>query len=165
LLNGKDEVTRYVEAAKIHCPVRPGSFPPVWSKGTNYPAKYLISGNPNLYLEAKLMSPGVIGYRYVPTNNNPAPAPVPIPSSAFEKLKRLVEKLNENMSRVKETIAEYMKDNPDLVTYLKGAAIGAAAAIVVGTIVEDFLTAGAGILDDWGHFWLAYKIVRYAWTL
>jgi hypothetical protein len=53
------------------------------------------------------------------------------------------------MSKFKETIAEYLKDNPDLVTYLKGAAIGAAVAIVVGTIVEDFLTAGAGILDDW----------------
>jgi len=39
--------------------------------------------------------------------------------------------------------------NPDLVTYIKGAAIGAGVAIIVSTIIEDFLTLGAGIADDW----------------
>jgi hypothetical protein len=49
--------------------------------------------------------------------------------------------------------------------YLKAAAYGAATAIVVGTIVEDFLTVGVGIADDWASFTLAYRLVRVARSL
>jgi hypothetical protein len=52
---------------------------------------------------------------------------------------------------------------PELVTYLKTAAVGAAVAIVVGTIAQDFSSGGAGILDDIVCLRLAYKIVRFAW--
>ncbi len=163
LQNGNDEIIRYVTAAQAHCPVRPGSFPPVWAPGTNYPTRLLASGNPLLYLQAKLIAPGVIGYEYVAKNSNPSPVPVPVPASAFEKLKNLVEKLRQNMSDYERIIGEFFSEHPDLVVYLKSAAIGAAVGIVVGTIVEDFLTLGAGIADDWASFWLAYKIIRVAW--
>jgi hypothetical protein len=69
------------------------------------------------------------------------------------------------MSEFKRIISEYMNENPDLVNYLKGAAIGAAIGIIVGTIIEDFATLGGGIADDLASFTLAYKIVRFAWTL
>ncbi len=35
-------------------------------------------------------------------------------------------------------------------------------AIIVGTILEDIITAGAGIADDWACFTLAYRIIRFA---
>ena len=61
-------------------------------------------------------------------------------------------------------VAEYCQDpnNSDLVAYIKGAAVGAGIAIVVGTILEDVITAGAGIADDWACFVIAYRIIRFA---
>ncbi len=38
--------------------------------------------------------------------------------------------------------------------------VGAAVAIIVGTIVEDFLTAGVGVADDVQSVLLAYKLIR-----
>jgi hypothetical protein len=38
-------------------------------------------------------------------------------------------------------------------------------AIIVGTILEDILTLGAGIADDIASFALAYKIIRFALIL
>ena len=58
-----------------------------------------------------------------------------------------------------------MQQNPDLVNYIKSAAVGAGVAVVVGTILEDFLTLGGGIADDLPCFILAYRIVRFAWAL
>jgi uncharacterized membrane protein YgcG len=165
LTAGQIEVNRYVTLAKTHCPIRPGSFPPVWAPGTNYPTRLLSSGNPSMYLQARLAAPGVIVYDWIAKSNNPVPAPVVVPASALDKLKNLIDKLQQNLSRIEETIAEYMKDHPDLVVYLKTAAIGAAVAIVVGTIIEDIATAGVGLWNDWQSFVLAYKIVRYAWAL
>jgi hypothetical protein len=53
-------------------------------------------------------------------------------------------------------------ENRDILFYLKTSAYGAATAIVVGTIVEDFVTRGLGISDDWASFAMAYRIVRVA---
>jgi hypothetical protein len=162
---GNIEVGRYVAKAQQHCPVSAGSFPPAWSAGTNYPVRLLNCASPYSYLKASLIAPGVVGYEYVPKANNPAPAPAPIPVSMLDKLKELVNKLKDNVSRFEETIAEYLRQHPDLVMYIKQAAIGAAVAIIVGTIIEDIATAGVGILDDWASFTLAYRIVRFAWAL
>lgn len=165
LNNGILEVDRYVTKAKDHCPVSASSFPPQWSAGNNYDIRLLNCMNPNLYLRASLIAPGVIGYTYIPKANNPAPAPVAVPVTILDKLKHLVDKLKNNTSRFKETIAEYLRENPELVMYLKQAAIGAAVAIVVATIIEDIATAGVGIWNDWASFTLAYKIVRFAWAM
>ncbi|MEI6584295.1 MAG: hypothetical protein WCO43_11975 [Chitinophagia bacterium] len=59
----------------------------------------------------------------------------------------------------------FLKNNPEIVIYLKSAAVGAGVAIIVGTIVEDFLTAGVGISDDTQCFLLGYKLIRIAWAL
>jgi hypothetical protein len=48
----------------------------------------------------------------------------------------------------------------ELLIYIKTAEVGAAVAIIVGTIVEDFLTAGVGVADDVQSVLLAYKLIR-----
>jgi hypothetical protein len=79
--------------------------------------------------------------------------------------KTIVDKLKNNMPSFEIIISQFCHDNPELVTYLKSAAITAAVAIVVGTIVEDFATAGVGIADDWASFLMAYRIVKFATKL
>jgi len=96
---------------------------------------------------------------------NPVPAPTVIPVSVLDKFQDLIDRLNGNWANRDQIIAEFFQENPDVVTYIKTAAIGAGVAIIVGTIVEDLLTLGAGILDDWACFVLAYRIVRFAIAL
>ena len=55
--------------------------------------------------------------------------------------------------------------NAELKNYIKSAAIGAGITILVGTILEDVITAGAGIADDWVCFVLSYRIIRFALAL
>lgn len=57
---------------------------------------------------------------------------------------------------------EFLQQNHELVNYIKSAAIGAGIALIVSTILEDVITAGAGIADDWVCFVLSYRIIRYA---
>ena len=59
-------------------------------------------------------------------------------------------------------VARFLHENPEVATFLKGAAITAGITIVVGTIIEDIVTFGAGIADDWASFYLAYRLVRIA---
>jgi len=47
----------------------------------------------------------------------------------------------------------------------KTMVVGAGVSIIVGTIVEDFLTAGVGVADDVQCFLLGYKLIRIAWAL
>jgi len=59
-----------------------------------------------------------------------------------------------NFSLADNIILEYLHQNPFIVTYLKTAA----GAVVIATIIEDVITAGAGIYDDWVCFSLAHKL-------
>jgi hypothetical protein len=167
IIDGEAEVARYVQKANQFCPSSPGPLPSTnpWLKGNNYTKTVLPSTIPTQYLVADKIAPGVIGYKYEPKTNNPSPLPIVIPSSVLDKLRTLVERLKANVNDANRIIAQYLAQHPELVTYIKSAAIGAAVAIVVGTIIEDFATAGVGILDDWASFTLAYKIVRFAWAL
>jgi hypothetical protein len=107
----------------------------------------------------------VIVYKYERNLNPSPPPPVIIPLTTVQKFKHLIERLKQNFQQADKIIAEYLRDNGDLVTYIKTAAIGAGVAIVVGTILEDIITAGAGIADDWACFVLSYRIIRFALTL
>lgn len=53
-------------------------------------------------------------------------------------------------------IGEFFRDpnNAELLNYIKAAGIGAGAGMIIGTIVEDFATLGAGVVDDWTSFYL-----------
>lgn len=59
----------------------------------------------------------------------------------------------------------FLNQNPDIKQYLQVVAVGAAATIVIGTIIEDVITTGAGIADDFASFALAYRIIRLAQLL
>ncbi len=163
LISGTTEVNRYVDKANLHCTgVLP--FGVAFNKGNTYTARNIPTSIPNRYLTARLAAPGVIGYEYN-TLTNPIPAPVTVPVTVIDKFRHLIDRLRGNLSQADKIIAEYMQQNPDLVNYIKSAAVGAGVAVVVGTILEDFLTLGGGIADDLPCFILAYRIVRFAWAL
>jgi hypothetical protein len=161
---GQAEVLNYVNGANSNCPVAPGSSTTSWRHGVNYPSKSLPTNTAGTYLKVWLAQPGVIAYEYDNTAN-PIPAPFVVPSTTLDKLKTLVNKIKQNVTDADRILAQYMRENPDLVNYLKGAAYTSAVAIVIGTVAEDFLTLGGGILDDWASFALAYRIARFAWAL
>jgi hypothetical protein len=133
-----------------------------WNQGSAYSTKLLPTNVYGRYLKAEWTAPGVIGYTYVSTFN-PVPAPVVVPSSIIDKFGYLMRRLRGNFSNADNIMSEFLRDtaNADLVNYIKTAAIGAGVAIVVGTILEDIITAGAGIADDWTCFVLAYRIIRF----
>jgi hypothetical protein len=164
--NGINEVANYVTKANAFCPVALGSVGGVWHQGVTYPKTYLPYKIANLTLVAELVAPGVVGYSFENnTSLNPQPYPIIIPQDILAQLKELVERLRTYTSTFNETIAEYLHEHPGLVTYLKSQLVVAAVAIVVGTLVEDILTGGVGVLDDFASFALAYRIVRFAWKI
>ncbi|MFM2339048.1 MAG: hypothetical protein RL115_2241 [Bacteroidota bacterium] len=73
--------------------------------------------------------------------------------------------MKNNAQHANRIIAEFFQENPEVVNFIKGAAIGAGAAIIIATIVEDIVTLGAGIADDWASFVLAQRIIRFAMAL
>jgi hypothetical protein len=164
VLTGPPELAHYITKANTGCPLPSGQ---VWKGGSNYPLIRVLANpkTPLGYLQVRMLpsSPGILLYQ--PITFQPVGAPAPVPVTFAGRLKELVEKLKADMSNFKSIISEYLSQNPDLVTYLKAAAFTAAVAIIVGTIVEDICSGGWGIFDDFQHFSLAYKIVRFAWAL
>jgi len=118
----------------------------------------------NYYIKAEIAAPGVIAYSYV-TMANPVPAPVIVPQSIKDKFRELIERLKRNLQNADKIIAEYLQQHPELLTYIKAVAIGAGVAIIVATLLEDILTGGLGIADDWASFMLAKRIIKYALAL
>ena len=76
---------------------------------------------------------------------NPIPSPILVPQTAVDKLKQLIDRLRGNASNTNRIIAEFMDQNPDLVTYIKSAALTIGVGVIVATIIEDVITLGAGI--------------------
>jgi len=163
-VSGINEVSNYVVKANTYCT---STLPPgvVWNRGSVYPTTYLPTHLPNRYLKARLMAPGLIGYSYENTANPPNPPPIAIPVSILDKLRTLINRLKQNIADADRIISEFLQQHPEVVTFIKTMAVGAGVAIIVGTLVEDILTAGAGILDDWASFQLAYRIIRFGLAL
>lgn len=165
IVEGRSEVENYVTKANLFCPILNASISPIWRKGIVYQPRYLnYPKNPTLSIETELSEPGVIVYRY--KSRNPLTQPIVIPQDIADKLKRFLQEAAKNLIYLTpEKLMSFLKENPDVVIYLKTAAVGAGVAIIVGTIVEDFLTAGVGISDDTQCFLLGYKLIRIAWAL
>ncbi|HAO05239.1 MAG: hypothetical protein KA121_09240 [Ferruginibacter sp.] len=162
--SGVSEVANYVEKANMHCA---NQFPTSisWHTGTNYSSVLLPTSNSNKYLKANLYAPGVIVYDYI-TTDNPVPAPpIVVPTTIVDKFKHLIDRLRQNFQQADKIIAEFFYQHPELKNYIKSTAIGAGIALIVSTILEDVITAGAGIADDWVCFVLAYRIIRFAVAL
>jgi len=164
--SGAAEVANYVQKANQYCnTTMPMSVP--WSGGVTFNTTVLPTSSPGRFLQAKLstVSPAVVLYQYLKTNNpQPAP-PITVPASVIEKFKHLIDRLKNNFQEADKIIAEYLHQNPELLNHIKSAAIGAGVAIIVGTILEDIATAGIGVADDWACFVLSYRIIRFALAL
>ena len=162
---GEAEVQNYVTKANLFCPILNASISPIWRKGLGYQPRYLnYPNNPTLSIVSELIAPGVIGYRY--SSRNPATQPIVIPQAIADKLKRFLQEAAKNLNGLTpEKILQFLQENPEVVFYIKTAAVGAGVSIIVGTIVEDFLTAGVGVADDVQCFMLGYKLIRIAWAL
>ncbi|MGN6435811.1 MAG: hypothetical protein ACTHMM_04725 [Agriterribacter sp.] len=166
---GKDEVKRYVDKANANCPplrigATDGGGITAWREGTSYTRRTIPNPkNATQNIIAELKEAGVIVYGYESRINQPVP--IVIPQSALDKLKNLLKKLKEKVNNYETVIATFLRENPELVTLIKAAAYGAVIGIVVGTIIEDIGTGGAGILDDWSSFLLAKRILEFALKL
>ncbi|MEZ4911185.1 MAG: hypothetical protein R2774_10030 [Saprospiraceae bacterium] len=158
-IKGVEQVTKYLISATKECP-RP---PSVWKLGLNYPSFLRILPNPRnpaQVLIPRLTEPGVIVYD--PQSNPNPPTVVTVPVDTWERIKRFMERLGRNPAEIDLEIARFLRENPDIATAIKTAAVTAGVVIIVGTIIEDVLTAGAGIADDWASFMVAYRLVKIA---
>lgn len=101
---------------------------------------------------------GVIQYTTENTYDLPQTLPVFMPESYALKLKNFVQSLAQNTANLEAKIVMYLRQHPEMVTYIKAAAIG----VVLATIVEDIATLGVGIVDDWASFIIARTMWRLA---
>lgn len=154
---GDLEITNYVAKAQMYCPTSGGAGS--WHKGTTYAGTSLVF--PGGTLKTLLYADGVIVYDHEPT----VIRPVVVPATVLDKLKKLLKELVDHPGSSDVILASFCQHNPDVVAYIKSAAVGTAIVLVVGTLVEDILTAGAGIADDWPCFVAGYKLVRFALVL
>lgn len=149
------EVENYINHAKISCQSSAGP----WREGYNYPIRvWPHPTKPGKFLKVELTSLGVIQYSTEETYNLPQTLPVFMPQSYADKLKNFVRSLAQNTSNLEAKVITYLRQNPEMVAYIKGAAIG----IVIATIVEDIITLGVGIADDWASFVIARTMWRVA---
>jgi hypothetical protein len=158
-----NEVNNYVAKANLGCSssLQSGA---VWNRGTGFVPAFIPGAFPNTYLYLTSPSPGVIFYQEQ-ILSTPPPLPVIIPQNILDKVKTLIERLKNNMQNANRIIAEFFQENPEVVNFIKGAAIGVGATILIATIVEDVATLGVGIADDWASFVLAQRIIRFAMAL
>jgi hypothetical protein len=154
--NGVNEAQNYVNKANESC--KTSTMTP-FVKGAAYPTRYfphpLLA---NKVLKAELNQAGLIVYSTEDKQNVPQTVPAPLPQALAKRVKDFVEKLLQNPTDMERRILAFLRVNPQIVPYLKAAA----AAIIIGTIVEDVLTGGAGIADDWASFVAARTIYRLA---
>jgi hypothetical protein len=155
---GQIEAANYVAKAILNCPNPNG-----WRLGTNYTTRALINmARPNEMLVAELRANGVVGYRY--EAYNPSAVPVALPAPMLDRIQRFLEDLlrNQHPYTYEKAILAFLRNNTDIAQHFKNSVIYAASAIIIGTLIEDILTAGAGILDDWACFVIASRFISIA---
>lgn len=158
---GASEVANYVTKANAFCangvPYRPGS---------NFSTVVLpYFTKPGKGMKVSLEPGGVL--KYEPVDSRPSPVILPVPQAVTDRLKSLIRKLVEHPDFAEYQIREFFSDsaNAQLKDALKTAVKGAGIAVVVGTIVEDVLSGGLGLMDDIVHFTMAYRAIRFAIAL
>ena len=108
-------------------------------------------------------APGVILYRVENQSPDPQPAPVSIPVSTLHRINSFIERVKKIKDiNVDDAVRTFLQENPDIAIFLRGTFIVAGVAVAVATIIEDIVTAGAGIADDGPTFYVAYRLVAIA---
>jgi hypothetical protein len=149
---GVSQVSRYATKASENCGVGP------WRLGTGYTP--VILPYPRDFTKAiktRINPSGVILYSIVSSSTNPIP--VTVPESIRQKIRDLRDKLrtNPDPNDKDRLILVFLRENTAVRDYIKNALYTSAAAIVLGTLVED-LVFELGIADDWWSFMVARQI-------
>lgn len=148
--NGRVEVGKYVEKPCLFCG---GGF----VKGFNYPERiFPYPGKPDKNMRVYKEENGIIVYEEVTKSSQPVPVPVPQPVS--DKLKQFFNFLMAFNEISEEMTVYWLKQNPAIREYLIAAGVG----LIIATIIEDFVTLGAGAVDDIPTIMLAMKLIRIA---
>jgi hypothetical protein len=157
---GALEADRYVLFANANCPTSSGG----WVKGYNYPTKVLpYPKDFTKSIIATLDQPGLITYTTVDKSLYPSPQTVALPQNLADKLKIFMQNIitsnvYQNAYEMNKQILVFLQENPQIKDWLK---IGA-AGIMIATLIEDILTGGVGILDDWACFLVSRNMWRLA---
>jgi hypothetical protein len=157
---GKTELERYIDKGKIHCKKN-------FAKGLKYPSERVIihPANPNKEIVAKGYKAEYQGMIIYDVRNRNVSDPIILPKNLFDKFKELKKKYEEDIDNIEREINEWLKKEPEVVKWIKVVGMVAAVTIMVATVIEDFITLGAGIADDVQSFYLARSIVRIAYSL
>lgn len=158
---GEQELFFYVIKAKQFCS-------PLFRAGTLYTTRVLpYPKDPTKSLKSSLTTAGVIQYQVVDKATNPytVPLPAPVPQNILDRIKTFVIQLIQNPNDIYEKTLIFLRNNPDIAIIIKNSLLQAAAGIIVGTIIEDVLTSGAGLIDDIICFRISYTLVRVATKL
>jgi hypothetical protein len=91
----------------------------------------------------------------------PVPSPVPVPQAGMQQIREFLERVVQSGDDVEAAARQFLADHPELVYVIAGLAVG----IFLGTIIEDILTAGAGIADDPPTMAAAWTLWRVAMQL
>lgn len=87
-------------------------------------------------------------------------APVAVSRSTTQEISRFIRDVVQSGADAEAAARQFLREHPNAVTYLKGAAI----AIAVATIIEDIASLGVGVADDPATLSVAYTLWRVAQT-
>jgi len=166
--SGRNEVNHYVSQAQVNCQRPAGS--PVWRKGTSFTPLWLPNPrNPTKAIYVRLSEDGVIVY----DNNkdrNSAPEYIKSPFQERETLRDLIRRLAQvgfntttaaGLAGLTKEITDFLRrpENKKLALAIKTSLQTVAVGIIIGSIVEDIVTLGAGVADDAA----TYVVARQIW--
>ncbi len=153
------DIVNYVSLAGRFCPP-PSSG--TWRLGMGYTTRYLkYPGDLGSVLMVWSPAPGVVLYNKIAASNSPVPVPVLLPDNLAQKIKDFIKSLTIAPVDLERKITQFLRNNPDVRNYIKAAA----AALIIATLAEDFLTGGGGIFNDAASFNLARIMWRVASTI
>jgi hypothetical protein len=86
------------------------------------------------------------------------PVPVPVPRPALQRITEFVKSVIRTGENVEAAAEQFLRQNPDLINVLIGAAVAALAAM----IVQDILTAGGAAADNPLIISICFRIIQVA---
>ncbi|TCD10123.1 hypothetical protein EZ449_09855 [Pedobacter frigidisoli] len=108
-------------------------------------------------LKTTLTAPGVIQYDAVDTYDLPQAIPATVPESLKSQLRAFIQSVAKDPKNVEAKTIAFLRQNRQLAKDLKTIS----SIIMIATVVEDILTEGVGIADDW----VCYLIARTLWDV
>ncbi len=101
----------------------------------------------------------VIPFPGRPPKPNTEPESVPVAArTPLQRVGEFVHQMLQTGADVEAAAIEFLRANPELVSFLMGAAIG----VIVATIAEDFPTLGWGIIDDFVIIPICARLIQVA---